>query len=238
MVKLGVNIDHVATLREARGEEEPSPVQAAVICENSGANSIVCHLREDRRHINDKDVKNIRQAIKGWLNLEISLNPHIVKAALRIKPDQVTIVPEKREEVTTEGGLNVVKNAAKLKKVIKQFRARKIEVSLFVEPNRQQIKKSKQVGASIVEIHTGKYARAKNNQMAHRELKRLAQAVEYARKLEISVAAGHGLKYTNARAVAQILGIEELNIGHSIVSHALDVGLGNAVREMLTVVNS
>ena len=238
MTKLGVNIDHVATLRQARKEFEPNPVEAAVLCENAGADSIVCHLREDRRHINEKDIKNIRRAIKGWFNLEISLDPKIIQIALKTKPDQITFVPERREEVTTEGGLNIVKYFARTKKAIKLFRAKNIDVSIFIEANRAHIKKAKEAGANIVEIHTGKFDHTKNEAGKKRELERLRQAVIYAKKLGLTVHAGHGLKYSNAKEIAKIEGIEELNIGHSIVSQSLYVGLGNAVREMLTVINS
>lgn len=238
MTKLGVNIDHVATLRQARKEFEPDPVQAAILCENAGADSVVCHLREDRRHINDKDIINIRKAIKGWFNLELSLNPKIIQIALKANPDQVTFVPEKREELTTEGGLNVVKYFAKVKKAVKLFQKKNIDVSVFVEANRAQIKRSKEAGVTIVEIHTGHFDQAKNEKAKKRELDKIREAAIYARSLGLAVHAGHGLKYSNARQISNIDEIEELNIGHSIVCQAVFVGLGNAVREMHTLINA
>jgi pyridoxine 5-phosphate synthase len=220
MTKLGVNIDHVATLRQARKEFEPDPVQAAILCENAGADSIVCHLREDRRHINDKDILSIRKAIKGWFNLELSLNPKIIQIALKTNPDQVTFVPEKREELTTEGGLNVVKYAAKIKKAAKLFQKKNIDVSLFIEANRAQIKKAKDIGATIIEIHTGHFDHAKNEKARKKELEKIRQAAAYAKSLGLIVHAGHGLKYNNAKEIASIDEIEELNIGHSNISRS------------------
>lgn len=237
MPKLGVNIDHVATLRQARREFDPSPVEAAVLVENAGADSIVVHLREDRRHINDNDVREIRKAIKGRLNLEMSLNAKIVKIAGSIRPDIATLVPEKREELTTEGGLDVVKHFSKIKKTTSYLKKQKIEVSLFIDPVKKQILKAKDTGATSIEIHTGKFDGAKTQNQQDKELKKIIAAVDYARKLGLHVSAGHGLKYTNTRLIAEIPGIEELNIGHSIICRALFIGLGPAVKEMLHLVN-
>lgn len=232
MPKLGVNIDHVATLRQARGEFEPDPLEAVKICERAGAESIVCHLREDRRHINDRDVKNIRKIVTTRLNLEMSLNKDIVLAAVRIKPEQATLVPERRQEITTEGGLDVCKQFKRIKNVVSILQNKKIEVSLFIDPVKKQILKSKETGATMIELHTGQYALAKTSKARQNELKKLTESTKYALGLGLIVNAGHGLKYNNTKAIARIPGIEELNIGHSIISRSIFVGLAKAVREM------
>ena len=236
MTKLGVNIDHVATLRQARGEAEPDPINAAIICEKAGCDSIVAHLREDRRHINDSDVAKLKEKIKTRFNLEMSVNEGIVKAAIRIKPHQATLVPERREEITTEGGLNVLSNTKKISEVIKRLRSGGIEVSLFVDPERQQLEASKKAGAGIIEIHTGRYANAKDAKEIERELSAISSAVKIGHELGMVVNAGHGLNYKNVRHVADIEGIEELNIGHSIISHSVFVGIEKAVKEMLALI--
>ncbi len=236
MPKLGVNIDHIATLRQARGEFNPDPLHAARLCEKAGAHSIVAHLREDRRHINEKDVWALRQIIKTRLNLEMSLNEKIVKIACTIKPDQATLVPEKREELTTEGGLDIQKHFARIKKTIHLLEAKNIKVSLFIDPIKKQIEKAKEMGAQEIELHTGQYDLAKTKNQQTKELKRLKEMTQFARQLGLRVNAGHGLKYHNTKAVARIPGIEELNIGHAIIARAVFVGLEQAVKEMLEII--
>ncbi len=231
MLKLGVNIDHVATVRQARGGCEPSPRMAALEAQRAGADSITVHLREDRRHIQDRDVREVRQVIRIPLNLEMSLNPEIVRIALRVKPEKVCLVPERRKEVTTEGGLDICKYEKPLKRVVMACRNKKIEVSLFIDPIPRQIRASSRVGADAVELHTGAYAHAKGKQQ-RRELRRLQQSARLAQSLGLQVNAGHGLNYRNTRAVARIPGMMELNIGHAIVSRAIFVGMRQAVREM------
>lgn len=243
MAKLGVNIDHVATLRQARYKtvsaglvSEPDPVKAAVICENAGCHSIVCHLREDRRHIIDRDLEVLRRVVKTRLNLEMSVSKEIVKIAKRIKPNQATLVPERRREITTEGGLNVAKAPALIKKVVKELQASGIVVSLFIDPDKKQIKAAKKTGAKFVEFHTGRYANAKNVQVQKKELEVLKAAVKLAKRSGLRINAGHGLNYMNVREVASIPGVEELNIGHSIISRAVFYGLEEAVQKMLALV--
>ncbi len=231
-MKLGVNIDHVATLREARRTDEPDPVHAAILAEFAGADSIVCHLREDRRHIQDRDLKLIKEIVKTRLNLEMATTDEIIKIAIKVHPHQVTIVPEKRQEITTEGGLDIHKNLARLKKVIKMFLSEDIEVSLFVNPDRKDIELSRESGADIIEIHTGHYANAKSLQAQKNELNRIETAAAIAKSLKFFVAAGHGLDYKNAGAITKISHIQELNIGHSIIARAIFVGIEEAVREM------
>lgn len=236
MAKLGVNIDHVATLRQARRGSEPDPISAALVCEKAGCDSIVAHLREDRRHINDSDVAKLKKIIKTRFNLEMSVNSGVVKAAMEIKPHQATLVPERREELTTEGGLDVLSNMRKVSEVIAKLESCDIEVSLFIDPEEKQIEASKKAGAKTIEIHTGKYADAKGPDEAARELSAISNAVKAGRRLGITVNAGHGLNYKNVKAVAAIGEIEELNIGHSIISHSVFAGLENAVKEMLALV--
>ncbi|MDP2654501.1 MAG: pyridoxine 5'-phosphate synthase [Candidatus Omnitrophota bacterium] len=232
MPKLGVNIDHVATLRQARREFDPDPVAAARICEQAGADSIVCHLREDRRHINDDDVRRLRRAVTTRLNLEMSLNPGILDVACALRPDEATIVPERRQEVTTEGGLDVIRHRTKVGQAFRRLHAKGITVSLFIAPNEQQIRVTHALGIGMIELHTGHYALAKTRQNRSRELSKLKAMTGYARSLGITVNAGHGLNYINTRPVAMIPGMEELNIGHSIISYAVFAGLARAVREM------
>lgn len=232
MPKLGVNIDHVATLRQARRGILPDPVYAAYLCEKAGADSIVAHLREDRRHIQDKDIRLLRSNIKTNLNLEMSIAPKIVKIACKIKPYQATLVPEKREELTTEGGLDVAANSTKISSVIKKLSRRGIRVSLFIDPEKKQIDAAKKIGAEIIELHTGRYAEAKNNQDKKLLFNKIRSCVDYARSNGLTVNAGHGLDYANAKAIADIQGVEELNIGYSIICKSLYVGLFKAVKEM------
>jgi len=231
-MRLGVNIDHVATLREARGGLDPEPVFAALIAEANGADAIVAHLREDRRHINDQDLFLLKGVVKSRLNLEMSIAPEIVSIACKIKPDQATLVPERRQELTTEGGLDVVSNQDKIKKVVRKLSASGIEVSLFIDPFKKQISAARQTGAKMIELHTGSYANAKNKTEEDRHFKELKFAVSFAKGLGFQVFAGHGLNYNNSARISAIKGIEELNIGHSIISRAVFVGLGNAIREM------
>ncbi len=237
MPKLGVNIDHTATVREARKTYEPSPVIAAIVAERAGADSIVCHLREDRRHIKDEDLYELKKVIKTRLNLEMSIHPDIVRIAQDVKPHQATFVPERRQEITTEGGLDLTRNKTKLGKAINALQKKNIAVSLFIDPDYAQIRLAKKLGVKIIELHTGEYANAKTPASRSRELKRLRDAVDFARKKGLCVNAGHGLTYTNVEPVAGIKGIEELNIGHSIISRAVFVGLEQAAREMKTLVN-
>jgi pyridoxine 5-phosphate synthase len=227
-VKLGVNIDHVATVRQARRGAEPDPVLAASLAELGGADSIVCHLREDRRHVQDRDLELLRKTVKTRLNLEMGLAPEIIEIAIATKPDQVTLVPERRQELTTEGGLDVVGAFKRVADAVKRFRKAGINVSLFIDPDSKQIDASLKSGATIVELHTGEYA----NRATPAELAKLAEASKHAAGRRLFVAAGHGLNYQNVTAVAAIPEIEELNIGHSIVARALATGLEAAVRTM------
>ncbi len=235
MPKLGVNIDHVATLRQARGGIEPEPVLAARVCEMAGCDSIVCHLREDRRHINDADLYILRKTVTTRLNLEMSVAREIVAIALKIRPDSATLVPEKRQELTTEGGLDCLKYGRTITGVVGKLQKKGVVVSLFVDPDKRQIKAAEDTGADFIELHTGEYANAKNDKERDARLKKLVDSAAFAISLGLKVNAGHGLNYSNVRAVAGIEGIEELNIGHSIVSRAVFVGLDKAVREMVAL---
>ena len=237
MKKLGVNIDHVATLRQARGGLEPDPCHAALQAEKAGAHQITVHLREDRRHIQDSDVLRIQSNIKISLNLEMSINPEIVKFALRARPDKVCIVPEKRREVTTEGGLDVCDNEKALKNITAKMKKKKIQVSLFINPAPEQIRAARRVGTHAIEIHTGRYANAGGKRRL-RELDRIRKAAKLASELGLIVHAGHGLNYANVGAIAKIPEIEELNIGHSIVSRAIFVGMQAAIHQMLKAIRS
>jgi len=232
MAKLGVNIDHVATLRQARGEDYPDVVTAARICEQAGATSIVCHLREDRRHIQDADVWKLRKSVRTRLNLEMSLAAEIVAIACRVKPDQATLVPERRQELTTEGGLDVVAYFQKTKRAVQQLQAKGIEVSLFIDPVQNQIRAAFETGADMVELHTGRYANARTASVRQKELKKIKIAAALAQELGLIVHAGHGLKYDNVKPIAAIPGMQELNIGHSIICQAVFDGLARAVGEM------
>ena len=233
MIKLAVNVDHVATLREARGISEPDPVLAAGICELAGAEGIVVHLREDRRHIQDRDVRLLRQTVKTKLNLEMGAAEEIIEFALALEPDMVTLVPEKRKELTTEGGLNVAGQKKKLKAVIGRMRDAGIPVSLFIDPDSRQIEAAKNVAATYVEIHTGRYADARSEDEGNREFDLIAAAAEEAYEAGLRVNAGHGLNYVNTARIAALGSIEELSIGHAIMARAIFVGLDQAVREML-----
>jgi pyridoxine 5-phosphate synthase len=235
MIRLAVNVDHVATLREARGISEPDPVLAAGICELAGAEGIVVHLREDRRHIQDRDVLLLKQTVKTKLNLEMGATKEIINFAMKIKPDMVTLVPEKRKELTTEGGLNVAGQKKKLKDVVSKMNKAGIPVSMFIDPDSRQIEASRNIGATFVEIHTGTYSDASSEEDADKEFELIAAAAQEAYEKGLRVNAGHGLNYVNTTRVAQLETIEELSIGHAIMARAIFVGLDQAVREMLAL---
>ncbi len=233
MIRLGVNIDHVATIREARKTIEPDPVVAAIESEKAGCDGIVCHLRKDRRHINDKDLDLMKLKVTTHLNLEMSVDPEIVEIACRIKPDQATIVPENRQEVTTEGGLDVVANFDRVKEVVGRLSAVGIRVSLFIDPERAQIEASKNAGVDLVEYHTGRYAEEFLSGGDHlKELEILSEMTAFGIELGLTVCAGHGLTYENVVPVARIEDMHELNIGHSIIANSVYWGLPEAVRRM------
>ena len=234
MKSLSVNIDHVATLRQARGEKQPDPVTAALIAELAGASGIVSHLREDRRHIQDHDVYLLRKMLKTKLDLEMAATEEIINIALDIVPELVTLVPERRQELTTEGGLDVASEISRFKDVTARFHEKDILVSLFVAPVEYQISAAKNVGADFVELHTGEYANAKGN-VVMAQLERLKSAARVAAKIGLKVNAGHGLDYANLRAVATIDEIEEFSIGHALISRALFVGMERAVIEMIDI---
>ena len=234
-MRLGVNIDHVATVRQARGTNEPDPIAAAFSVELAGAEGIVVHLREDRRHIQDRDLEILRKVIKLHLNLEMAATEEMIEIALKTKPDMVTLVPEKREELTTEGGLDVVTFADELMPGIASLKNGGIVVSLFIDPEMAQIKTAAKIGADVVELHTGEYANAQDAEEETVQLERLRNGAILAEKLSLGVSAGHGLTYQNVTNIAAIEQIEELNIGHSIISRAVLVGLEKAVREMLDI---
>ena len=234
-MKLGVNVDHVATLRQARGTKYPDPVVAAMLAEYAGCNSIVVHLREDRRHIQERDVALIKEAIKIPLNLEMSTNKGIVDYAAKLKPQQATLVPEKRQELTTEGGLDLIKNYKKVERVVKALKEKGIKVSLFIDPSKAKVEKAKKIGADIVEINTGGYSEVKNSSAQDKELKKIKEVAKCAKGEGFFVAAGHGLDYENVKKIAAIKEIEELNIGHSIICRSVFVGIIAAVEEMLSL---
>lgn len=232
MIKLGVNIDHVATLRQARGTHYPDPVQAAMEAEQGGADAITLHLREDRRHIQDRDVEIIRKRIQTRLNLELSVADEIVAFAARILPQDCCLVPERRQELTTEGGLDVVSGYEKISTICLKLHRKGVRVSLFVDAEFEQIEAAAKMGAPVIEIHTGHYADAENEETQRRELARIEKAVNQGLKLQLQVNAGHGLNYHNVQAIASIPGISELNIGHAIVARAIFTGMREAVSEM------
>lgn len=233
MKKLAVNVDHVATLREARRAVYPDPVEAAVLAELGGAQGIVVHLREDRRHIKERDLRLLREVVKTCLNLEMAPVDQMVSIAREVRPDMATLVPERRQELTTEGGLDVLSNPDALKVVVARLKEAGILVSIFVDPDPRQIEASKAIGADAIEIHTGLYSDAKDPKAREAELKKVREAAKHGKALGLSVRAGHGLNYWNVRPIAQIPEIEELSIGHAIVARAVLVGMQQAVREML-----
>ncbi len=239
MVRLGVNIDHVATIRQARKGIEPDPVAAAVIAELNGADGITVHLREDRRHIGDRDVDTLRRVVRTRLNLEMSVNAEIVGIACKVKPDQATLVPERREEITTEGGLDVIAHRVRIKEVVTDLREAGIITSLFIEPVGEQIRAARDAGAVLVEFHTGRYAGADTDEARQRELDVLVRGAELARRTGLRVNAGHGLNYDNTfELLKRMTGIEELNIGHSIISRAVLTGMAEAVSRMKTIIET
>ncbi|MFC1672025.1 pyridoxine 5'-phosphate synthase [Planctomycetota bacterium] len=231
-MKLGVNVDHVATVREARGVSFPDPAAAAVLAELGGADGITIHLREDQRHIKERDVRLMKQMVSSKLNLEMSIAEEVVSVAEDVVPDQVTIVPEKREELTTEGGLDVIGNSKRLSEVISRLQERGVVVTLFVEPSREVLEQSKKLGADGVELHTGRYADAAGEMELRKTYHNICQAAVIGKNMRLHVAAGHGLHYRNIEPIAKLNDIEEVNIGHSIVARAVFVGMERAVREM------
>ena len=232
MIKLGVNVDHVATVRQARRTVEPDPVAAAALAELAGADGITIHLREDRRHIQDRDLKLLKETVQTHLNLEMAASDEIIEIALQYRPDQATLVPEKRREVTTEGGLDVPGNSKLLSRAVARLKEAGIMVSLFVDPNPEVIRASAETGADAVELHTGCYANAGTQKDRERELELLKEAANLAGETGLKVLAGHGLTYFNIRPITTIEQLEEVNIGHSIISRAVLVGMERAVREM------
>jgi len=235
MANLCVNIDHIATLRQARKESEPDPIAAAVLVEQAGAAGITVHLREDRRHIQDRDVELLRKIVKTKLNLEMAATYEMLEIACRIKPDECTIVPEKREELTTEGGLDVATQISRLRPACARLRDAGIVVSLFIDPEAAQIEAAATAGAQFVELHTGRYAHARLEKEIRKEYQQLVEAAQLAQKKGLRVNAGHGLTYQNVGPVVHIAGIEDLNIGHNIIARAALVGLDRAVRDMLAL---
>ncbi|KXJ33456.1 MULTISPECIES: pyridoxine 5'-phosphate synthase [Pseudomonas] len=233
-VLLGVNIDHVATLRQARGTRYPDPVKAALDAEEAGADGITLHLREDRRHIQERDVRLLRDLLQTRMNLEVALTAEMLAFAREIRPEHVCLVPERREELTTEGGLDVVGQVQRIRDAIAALPAS--EVSLFIDPDLQQIQAAKDSGAPVIELHTGRYAEAETQEEQAHELQRLAKAVEFATGLGLVVNAGHGLHYHNVQPIAALPGINELNIGHAIVAQAVFVGFKQAVRDMAELI--
>lgn len=231
-MRLGVNIDHIATIRQARMTNEPDPIYAAAIAELAGADGITVHLRQDRRHIQERDIELLRTIIKTKLNLEMAITMEMVKIALKYKPDICTLVPETQEEVTTSGGLDVQMYAEKVEEVAGNIKAAGLDVSVFIDPDTEQIKATHRMGISIIEINTGEYAKNWNNSYASLELDKIKKAVVYARKLNFKVFAGHGLTYQNVSPISEIEEIEELNIGHSIIANAAFLGLAEAVKQM------
>jgi pyridoxine 5-phosphate synthase len=235
-MKLYINIDHVATLRNARGGNDPDPLTAALICERAGAAGIVCHLREDRRHIKDNDVHRLRASMKKELDLEMAATEEIITIAIKTKPDLVTLVPERRQELTTEGGLDIVNQQKYFENVIIRFHQNKIPVSLFIDPVEAQIRASSDIGSDMIELHTGDYAEAKSENEVKEKLIQIRDAAKLGKSLGMGVNAGHGLDYNNIKAIAGIRDIDEVSIGYAVIVRALFVGLDKAVREMIKLV--
>ena len=245
-ITLCVNIDHIATLRQARGSAYPDPFEGARLCEESGAHGITVHLREDRRHIQDRDVIGLKEIVKGKFNLEMALSDEIIAIAKKVKPDQITLVPEKRQEITTEGGLDVAAHFDRIRDVVKQFHDIGIIISLFIEPEKDLVYRSKEAGADYIEIHTGTYCTAADDfggdlywespPGVKRELDRICRAAEYASEIRIGINAGHGLNAYNLKPVLAARGLEELNIGHSIIARSIFIGLPAAVKELLAII--
>lgn len=232
-MKLTLNVDHIATLRNARGEEQPDPVTAALIAEQSGVDGIVVHLREDRRHINERDVRLLRELITTKLDLEMAATEEIIKIACDVGPELATIVPEKRQELTTEGGINVIDNVSLLKDTIKELHGSNIEVSLFIEPDLNHIDAAAEIESDYIEIHTGIFANSVSEEEQFDELERIRIASKHAKKLGLGVNAGHGLNYQNIKVFRELTDIDEVSIGHSIIARAVVVGIKEAVHEMI-----
>jgi pyridoxine 5-phosphate synthase len=232
-MRLAINIDHVATLRNARGGNDPDPVKAALLCEATGAAGIVCHLREDRRHIKDDDVRRLRSFLKKKLDLEMAATEEIIGIALKTKPDLVTLVPERRLELTTESGLDIAGKKKFFNSVVKQFHQNRIPTSLFIDPVEAQVRGSADIGTDMIEIHTGEYAEAKSEQETEEQLGKIREAAVLGKSLGLGVNAGHGLDYSNIKPVAAIKEIDEVSIGHAVIVRALYMGLESAVREMI-----
>lgn len=237
-MKFSLNIDHVATLRNARGENQPDPITFALLAEQYGVDGIVVHLREDRRHINDRDLKLLRELLTTKLDLEMAAVPEIIKIACETLPDLVTIVPEKRQELTTEGGINVIDNIDLLKATIEELHNFDIPVSLFIEPEIEHIDASKEIEADFIEIHTGMFANAISEEAQLDELDKIRLAVKHAKKLGLGVNAGHGLDYNNIKLFREVTEIDELSIGHSVIARSVFAGLKDAVRDMIKLINS
>jgi pyridoxine 5-phosphate synthase len=232
VIRLGVNVDHIATVRQARKTYEPDPVFAAYLAELGGADQITVHLREDRRHIQERDLRILRQTVTTRLNLEMAIVDEIVEIALEVKPEQVTLVPEKRQEITTEGGLDVKRQSKRIHSVISRLQESGIFVSLFIDPDKEQVRAAAKVGADGIELHTGNYANAKTDEERTSCFEHLRAAAELGHSLGLHIAAGHGLTYTNIHLIKTLPYLEEVNIGHSIIARSLYVGIREAVREM------
>jgi pyridoxine 5-phosphate synthase len=235
-MRFTLNIDHVATLRNARGETQPDPVTAALIAEQAGVDGIVFHLREDRRHINERDVRLLRELVTTKLDFEMAALPEIIKIACDVCPELATLVPEKRQELTTEGGLNVIDNVTLIRETIKELNDADIAVSIFTEPDIPQIDASAEVGADFIEIHTGVFANALTEEEQFDELERIRGAAKHAKKLGLGVNAGHGLNYQNIKIFRELGDVDEVSIGHSIIAHAVIVGIEEAVKEMIRLI--
>ncbi len=238
MAHLAVNVDHIATVREARGIDQPDPVLAAGIAELAGADGIICHLREDRRHIHDRDLRLLRRTVKTRLNMEMAAVDEMIEIAREIQPDLITLVPERRQELTTEGGLDVLADPDRYREVVERVREKGILVSFFVDPEPSQIEAARSAGGDIVEIHTGHYSEARSEEEADKRFERIARAVESASDMDLRISAGHGLDYVNVKRFRALPRIEEYSIGHSIVSRAVLVGMERAVREMIDLVKA
>lgn len=236
-MKFSLNVDHIATLRNARGGNEPDPVAIALIAEQAGVDGIVVHLREDRRHINERDLRLLRELITTKLDLEMAAVDEIIKIACDVSPELVTLVPEKRQELATEGGLNVIDNISRLKDVVQELHSSDIEVSLFIEPSIEQIETSAEIKADFIEIHTGVFANSISEEEQFDELERIRQAANLAKKLGLGVNAGHGLNYQNIKIFRELENIDEISIGHSIIARAASTGISEAVREMIRLIN-
>ena len=235
-MRLSLNVDHIATLRNVRGEDQPDPVTAALIAEQAGADGVVVHLREDRRHITERDVRLLRELVKTKLDLEMAANEEIIKIACDIGPELATLVPEKRQELTTEGGLNVIDNISLIKSTITELHDSDIEVSLFIEPELAQIDTAAEIDADFIEIHTGIFANAVSEEEQFDELDRIKAAVIHAKKIGLGVNAGHGLNYQNIKIFREVPDIDEVSIGHSIIARAVTVGIKEAVQEMIRLI--